>query len=244
MARLSSLFLRVRLRLIEARQDAELLQISLSDTFSAELEAVRGILIRKPFLSVGFAFVAGLVFGGLLQARVARFTLLSLLGGFPMAIVYGQSQGVPTILSVTAVMVIDGFVSYSLLRFIRVLDEYPRIQPYLSRLKIRYTDSSDLFVTYSGRLGVQGALAVCTFLIGWWIATVIAYIMDLDTKTAMTSIVSGLLAGGLLSLSIYEGFIRLIPDPAVVILMFLVVFIAGGLLTGRILRGTSRARHP
>jgi hypothetical protein len=123
----------------------------------------------------------------------------------------------------------------------RALDEYPRIQPYLNKIKFRYTGSSDLFVTYSGRLGVQGALAVCTFLIGWWITTVIAYIMDLDTRTAMISVVSGLLAGGLLSWAIYEGFVRLIPDPAIVVVVFLVVFIATGLVASRLLRGIS---HP
>jgi len=233
----TSLLSRIRLRIIQARQETALLRLSLSETFAGEIEAVRGLLARNPFLSVGFAFVSGLVFGGLLQARVSRFTLLSLLGGFPLAIVYGQSQGVPTIFSIGAVIVIDSFVAYSLLRLMRSLDEYPRIQPYLNRIKVRYTDSSNLFVTYSGRLGVQGALAVCTFLIGWWITTVIAYIMDLDTKTAMISVVSGLLAGGLLSWTIYEGFVRLIPDPAIVVLVFLVVFIVTGLVAGKILRG-------
>jgi len=239
MTRLSSLLLRVRLRLVEAGQEARILRLSLSDTFSAEIDAARGVLTRNPFLSVSFAFVAGLVFGGLLQARVSRFALLSLLGGFPLAIVYGQSQGVPTIFSIGAVIIIDSFVSYSLLRLMRALDEYPRIQPYLNKVKVRYAGSSGLFATYSGRLGVQGALAVCTFLIGWWITTVIAYIMDLDTRTAMISVVSGLLAGGLLSWAIYEGFVRLIPDPAIVVVVFLVVFIVTGLVASRLLRGIS-----
>ncbi len=239
MARRVGRFSKVRLKLLEARQDMTMLKRSLSKTFSGEIEAVRGLLVKHPFLSVGFAFVVGIVFGGFLQARVSRFAILSLLGGFPLAIVYGLSQGVPTELSVGLVIALDSFVSYSLLAIMRVLGEYPRIQPYLSRLKVRYADSSHLFMTYSGRLGVQGALAVCTFLIGWWIATVIAYLLDLDTRTAMVSIFSGLLAGGLLSWAIYEGFVRLIPDPAIVVFIFLVLFIAAGFVVGRLSKRTS-----
>jgi len=230
------LFSKIRLKLREAERDVTTLRLSLRETFSDEIEATRSLLIKYPFLSVSFAFVAGVFFGGLLQARVSRFVVLSLLGGFPLAIVYGQSQGMPTILSVGSVIALDGFVSYAVLRLMRVLDDYPRIQPYLAKVKVRYAESSRLFMTYSGRLGVQGALAVCTFLIGWWIATVLAYLMDLDMKTVMISIFSGLLAGGLLSLAIYEGFVRLIPDPAIVVFAFLVLFVATGFVVGRLFK--------
>ncbi len=227
---------RLRLKLREAERDITTLRLSLRETFSDEIEAFRGLLIKYPFLSVSFAFVAGVFFGGLLQARVSRFVVLSLLGGFPLAIVYGQSQGMPTILSVGSVIALDGFVSYAVLRLMRVLDDYPRIQPYLAKVKVRYTESSRRFMTYSGRLGVQGALAVCTFLIGWWIATVLAYLLDLDMRTVMISILSGLLAGGLLSLAIYEGFVRLIPDPAIVVFVFLVLFVVTGFVVGRLFK--------
>lgn len=230
------LFSKLRLKLREAEQDITILRLSLRETFSDEIEAFRGLLTKYPFLSVSFAFVAGVFFGGLLQARVSRFVVLSLLGGFPLAIVYGQSQGMPTILSVGSVIALDGFVSYAVLRLMRVLDDYPRIQPYLAKVKVRYAESSRLFMTYSGRLGVQGALAVCTFLIGWWIATVLAYLMDLDMKTVMISIFSGLLAGGLLSLAIYEGFVRLIPDPAIIVFAFLVLFVVTGFVVGRLFK--------
>jgi hypothetical protein len=243
MTKRTGLFSKVKQELIRANQEAKLLRLSLSDTFSGEIEAVRGLLASHPFLSVSFAFVIGLVFGGLLQARVSRFTLLSLLGGFPLAIVYGQSQGLPTLLSIGIVIMIDSFVSYSLLKLLRILDEYPRFHPYLNKVKVRYADSSKRFMTYSGRLGVQGALAVCTFLIGWWITTVIAYILDLDTNTAMVSIFSGLLAVGLLSLAIFEGFVRLIPDPVIVVLIFLFVFIITGLVMGRIFKRISHAHY-
>jgi len=229
-------FSTVRLKLIEAQQEMILLRLSLQETFASEIGAVRSLLVRYPFLSVSFAFVAGVFFGGLLQARVSQFAVLALLGGFPLAIVYGHSQGVPTIFSIGFVIALDSFVSYSLLKLMKALSEYPRIEPYLSRIRVRYSDSSRLFTTYSGRLGAEGALAVCTFLIGWWIATVIAYLMDLDTRTAMFSIFSGLMAGGLLSWALYEGFVRLIPDPATVIVIFLVIFIVAGFVVGRLFR--------
>jgi hypothetical protein len=235
-------FSKMRLKFGQSRKDATSLTGSLRDTFSGEIEAIRILLARYPFFSVGLAFMIGLVFGGILQARASQFTILSLLGGFPLAIVYGHSQGIPTVLSMFSVIAIDGFVSYALLKLLRILDESPRIQPYLDKIKVRYSDSSKFFMTYSGRLGVQGALAVCTFLIGWWIAVIIAYLMDLDTKTAMVSILTGLLAGGLLSWSIYEGFVRLIPDPAIVVLIFLIAFLLAGFIFGRFFRRIGKER--
>ncbi len=230
------LFSKVRVKFREASQDMATLRVSLRETFSSEIEGFRALLTRYPFQSIGLAFFAGVVFGGLLQARISRFVVLSLLGGFPLATVYGSSQGLLSTFSIGLVIMIDSFVSYSLLKVLRVLDEYPRLQPYMNRIKVRYTESSRLFVTYSGRLGVQGALAACTFLIGWWIAVVIAYIIDLDTRTAMIGIFSGLLAGGLLSWSIYEGFVRLIPDPIVLVVVFLSLYMVAGFVVGRIFR--------
>ena len=242
MKKKASLFSKIRLKSGQSRKEATSLTGLLRETFSGEIEAIRSLLATHPFFSVGLAFIVGLVFGGILQARVSQFTILSLLGGFPLAIVYGHSQGIPTLLSMFSVIAIDGFVSYALLKLMRILDESPRIQPYLDKIKVRYGGSSRLFMTYSGRLGVQGALAVCTFLIGWWIAVIIAYLMDLDTKTAMVGIFIGLLAGGLLSWSIYEGFVRLIPDPAIVVLIFLIAFLLAGFVVGRFFRRIGKER--
>jgi hypothetical protein len=240
----ASFFSKIRVKFGKPRKEATSLTESLRETFSGEIETIRSLLAKHPFFAVGFAFIIGVIFGGILQARASQFTILSLLGGFPLAIVYGHSQGMPTLMSMFLVIAIDGFVSYALLKFMRILDESPRIQLYLDKIKVRYGDSSRLFITYSGRLGVQGALAVSTFLIGWWIAVIIANLMDLDTKTAMVGIFTGLLAGGLLSWSIYEGFVRLIPDPAIVVLIFLIAFLLAGFVVGRVFKriGTERAR--
>jgi hypothetical protein len=232
----ASLFTKIRLKFSQTKKESSSLTGSLRESFSGEIDTVRSILAKHPFFSVGFAFIIGLIVGGILQARVSHFTILSLLGGFPLAIVYGHSQGMPTALSMFSVIAIDGFVSYALLKLMHILDESPRIQPYLDKIKVRYGDSSRLFMTYSGRIGVQGTLAVCTFLVGWWIAVIIAYLMDIDTKTSMIGIFTGLLAGGLLSWSIYEGFVRLIPDPAIVVLIFLIAFILAGFIFGRFFR--------
>ncbi|WP_455368374.1 hypothetical protein [[Eubacterium] cellulosolvens] len=239
----ASLFSKIKLKFSQTRKETSSLMGSLRETFSGEIEIIKSLIARHPFFSLGLAFIIGLVFGGILQARVSQFTILSLLGGFPLAIVYGHSQGIPTVFSMSSVIAIDGFVSYALLKLMHILDESPRIQPYLDKIKVRYSDSSRFFMTYSGRLGVQGALAVCTFLIGWWIAVIIAYLMDLDTKTAMVSIFTGLLAGGLLSWSIYEGFVRLIPDPAIVVLIFLIAFLLVGFVFGRFFRRIGKERE-
>ncbi|MGQ9543189.1 MAG: small multi-drug export protein [Candidatus Bathyarchaeia archaeon] len=234
MSRSETRLSRVRLKIYEARQEMAMLRSVLNEAFSEDIEAARNFLAKYPFKSVGLAFLAGIIFGGFLQARVSIFTVLSVVGGFPLAIVYGYSQGLPTILSIGLVILIDSLVSYSLLSIMKVLDEYPRLTPVMSRFKLKYAGDTILFKTYSGRLGVAGALAACTFLIGWWIATVIAYLLDLDVKTTMISILSGLIAGGLLSLAIYEGFIRIIPDPAVILIAFLSTFIAAGFLARKI----------
>jgi hypothetical protein len=234
MSRSDTRLSKVRMKIYEARQEMAMLRSALNEAFSEDIEAARTFLAKYPFKSVGLAFLAGIIFGGFLQARVSIFTVLSLVGGFPLAIVYGHSQGLPTVISIGLVVMIDSLVAYSLLILMKVLDEYPRLKPILSRFKLKYGEDTVLFRTYSGRLGVAGALAACTFLIGWWIATVIAYLLDLDVKTTMISVLSGLIAGGLLSLAIYEGFIRLIPDPAIVVIAFLIVFIGAGFLARRI----------
>ncbi|MBS7625905.1 small multi-drug export protein [Candidatus Bathyarchaeota archaeon] len=234
MSRSESRLSKLRLKFYEARQEMAMLRSALGEAFSEDIDAARAFLAKHPFRSVGLAFLAGIIFGGFLQARVSIFTVLSVVGGFPLAIVYGHSQGLPTLFSIGLVVMIDSLVAYSLLTLMKVLDEYPRLKPILSRFKLRYAEDTVLFKTYSGRLGVAGALAACTFLIGWWIATVIAYLLDLDVRTTMVSVLSGLIAGGLLSFAIYEGFIRLIPDPAIVLIAFLIVFITTGFLARRI----------
>ena len=107
----ASLFSKIRLKFGQSRKEATSLTGSLRETFSGEIETIRSLLARHPFFSVGLAFIIGLVFGGILQARASHFTILSLLGGFPLAIVYGHSQGIPTVLSMFSVIAIDSKVT-------------------------------------------------------------------------------------------------------------------------------------
>jgi hypothetical protein len=50
------------------------------------------------------------------------------------------------------------------------------------------------------------------------------------------------LAGGLLSWSVYEGFVRLIPDPAIVVLIFLIAFLLAVFVVGRFFRRIGKER--
>ncbi|MEM3382082.1 MAG: hypothetical protein QXQ11_08010, partial [Candidatus Bathyarchaeia archaeon] len=79
MSRSESRLSKVRLKFYEAKQEMAMLRSELGEAFSEDINAARGFLAKHPFKSVGLAFLAGIIFGGFLQARVSIFTVLSIL---------------------------------------------------------------------------------------------------------------------------------------------------------------------
>lgn len=175
----------------------------------------------------------GLVLGGIISSVPAVFIILTLALGFPVAIAYGSANGVSPVLSTFAAVFVNCFTAYAALRIIRIVESNPRIAPYVDRIRSKYASSSQRLLSHTGRFGVAGALAVFVFLIGWWVSALVAYILDVELGTAMKGIFVGALFGGLTSLAIYQGLLVAVPNPGIISLIFITIFIISAYLTRR-----------
>ena len=144
-------------------------------TFSPEIVSLRRFLNAYPLLSIGAVFLIGVIVGGLLSAWPSQFVLLSLLGGFGLAIAHGSTIGLPSYVSVALAVPILAFATYAGLRVLRSVEQYPRTAPHLMRLKRKYLPISDYLLVHVGSIGITGILAFSTFLIGWWVTVMVAY---------------------------------------------------------------------
>ena len=206
-------------RFVEARREVY-------SVFSVEIGHLRAFMTEYPFLTLGLPFFLGLIVGGVLRATVSQFVIISLLGGFSFAVVYGLGIGLPVIVSNLLVVPVLLFASYATVRIVWAIENYPRAAQYLAGLKTRYGPGARFLVVHVGKIGVGGALALCTFLVGWWVAVVLSYILDVDIKTTMKATALGLLVGAVFSWASYEGLIRSLPNPLIVTAILMMIFAA------------------
>ncbi len=192
--------------------------------FSTEIKHLRNFMYKYPFLTLGIAFLGGLIADGVLRAAASRFVIVALIGGPPLAMPYGSYVGLPTFLSSLLVVPIISFVAYASMRVIRAVEKHPRSEAYLIKFKDKYRPSSKFLVAHAGRLGIGGALTLSTFLVGWWVAVMIAYLLDLDISTTMKATIVGLLASSVVSWAVYEGLLTALPSPILVAVVMLIVF--------------------
>jgi hypothetical protein len=211
-------------RLSAGARRLSILKRAMEESFSNEVEFFRGFVSRYPFLSVGVSLLAGLLIGAILSARVSQFVLLSLIGGFPLAIVYGNSIGVPAELSCASVVLLNCFMIYATLKAIGSLSGYPRLAPYLAALRDRYEPSLAPFSKRANKLHIVGAIAVSSFLIGWWVSAMLAFVLGVSVQTALKGAAIGLIAAAAVSLALYKGLIMAIPDAWLVGAIFLAIF--------------------
>lgn len=196
---------------------------ALYSAFSAEFEFVRQFLDAYPLLTVGAVFLMGVIVGGLLSAWPSQFVLLSLLGGFGLAIVHGSTIGLPSYVSVGLVVPILAFASYGSLRFLRSVEQYSRTAPYLLRIKERYDPLSKYLLVHASAIGITGVLAFSTFFIGWWATVVIAYFLNVRVSTSMKGVGLGLGVGAFVSWASYQGLLGWIPNPIIITAITLIV---------------------
>jgi hypothetical protein len=163
--------------------------------------------------------------------------ILVLLGGFGFAIAIGSTLGIPSYVSIGLVIPILAFTTYAGLRIIRSIDQYPRVAPYLLRVRKKYGPISAYLVEHVGIFGVISVIALSTFLIGWWVTIIIAYLLDVKIPTAMKGTALGLLIGAVFFWSSFEGLTRWIPNPLTITAITVVIFAA----LGRII--THKAEH-
>lgn len=175
-------------------------------------------------------FVIGIIAGGLLSAWPSQFVLLSLLGGFGLAIAHGSTIGLPGYVSVALVVPILAFATYAGLSVLRSVEQYSRAAPYLTRLKKKYLPISNYLVAHAGFIGITGVLAFSTFLVGWWVTVMVAYLLNVKVSSAMRGTGIGLVVGAFVFWASYEGLLRWIPNPIIITAITLAVFFAMGRL--------------
>jgi len=88
-------------------------------------------------------------------------------------------------------------------------------------------------MSHAGAVGVGGSLAIFSFLVGWWVAVLVAYILNVEERTAMKGIIIGNLAGAVMSLAIFQGLLAAIPHTGIVSLIFVTIFIVSAFLARR-----------
>jgi hypothetical protein len=196
--------------------------------FSPEIESLRRFLDAYPLLTVGIVFLIGVVVGGLLRAWPSQFVLLSLLGGFGLAIANGSAIGLPSYVSVALVVPILAFATYASLRVLRSVEQYSRVAPHLMRLKRQYLPLSNYLVAHAGIVGITGVLAFSTFLIGWWVTVMIAYFLNVKVSSTMKGTGAGLLVGAFVFWAAYQGLLQWMPNPVIITAITLIVFSAIG----------------
>jgi len=199
-------------------------------TFSPEIESLRKFLNAYPLLSIGIVFVVGVIAGGILSAWPSQFVLLSLVGGFGLAIAHGSTIGLPGYVSVALVVPILAFATYASLRVLRSVEQYSRAAPYLTRLKRKYLPISNYLLAHAGVIGITGVLAFSTFLIGWWVTVMIAYLLNVKVSSTMKGNGVGLVVGAFVFWTSYQGLLRWIPNPIIITGITLIVFFALGRL--------------
>ena len=191
--------------------------------FSPEIESLRRFLYAYPLLTIGIVFLIGVIVGGLLSAWPSQFVLLSLLGGFGLAIVHGSTIGLPTYVSAGLVVPILAFASYASLRFLRSVEQYSRTAPYLLRMKERYDPLSKYLLAHASLIGMTGVLAFATFFIGWWATVVIAYFLNVRVSTSMRGVGLGLGVGAFVAWASYQGLLGWIPNPIIITAITLII---------------------
>jgi len=194
--------------------------------FSPEMASLRRFLDAFPLLSLGISFLIGIIVGGLLSAWPSQFVILALLGGFGFAISLGLTLGIPSYVSICLVVPILAFTTYAGLRIIRSIEQYARVAPYLVKVRKKYGPTSTYLVDHVGVFGVVGVIALSTFLIGWWVTIIIAYLLDVKVSTAMKGAGLGLLVGAVFFWTSFEGLTRWIPDPLIITAITMIIFSA------------------
>jgi len=220
-------------RVTHLRENLQSNKTKVEGTFEKELSALQHFFQQMTLLSLTLAFIFGLLLGGILSSIPAIFIILTLALGFPVAIAYGSANGLLPIASTLAAVFVNCLMAYAMLRIIRIIESVPRVAPYMDQIRSKYAGTSKRLLSRAGRFGVAGSLAIFAFMIGWWVSAVVAYILDVDLGTAMKGILAGQLMGGAMSLAMYQGLLVAVPNPSIITLIFITIFVVSAYLTRR-----------
>jgi len=130
--------------------------------------------------------------------------------------------------SVALVVPILAFATYASLRVLRSVEQYARAAPHLMRLKRKYLPISNYLLAHAGIVGITGVFAFSTFLIGWWVTVMIAYLLNVKVSSAMKGTGVGLVVGAFVFWASYQGLLQWMPNPVIITATTLIVFFAIG----------------
>ncbi|MCL5319000.1 MAG: hypothetical protein M1503_12190 [Thaumarchaeota archaeon] len=212
--------------LVRSVSKASAVRYGVEKTFDDEITLVEDFIHRRPFFSMAFALLLGVVLGGLLSASVSQYILFALVGGFPIAMLYGNGLGISPEFSVVFVIFLDLLVIYVLMRSLYFFSHYPKLTPYFDGVRNRYEYSVEALPRALNRLPLVLFIALIGFLVGPWITTIIAYLSMVNLKTTVTGIGIGLSGAGVISLAIYRDLLGSIPNPFLVTAITLAIIFA------------------
>jgi len=201
-----------------------------TDRQSEEILYLKDFVLRCPILMGMLVFLLILAVGGVLRMSFAVFTILAIAGGFALPVIYGGGIGLSPLESIVLCLAIFLFLSYGSLCILTSFEDYARAKRYLKMLKNSFRPVYRFLNIHAGRFGIFGILALSTFLVGWWLAVILAFVADLEIPYAVSAIFVGLVGGGLLAWGLYYGIETVIHNT----LILAAIFIGLGLVTGTI----------
>jgi hypothetical protein len=186
-----------------------------------------------PVLIALIIFLVALAFGQVLKMGFVVLSVLAIVSGFALPLVYGSRLGLAPHEVVILSLVILTFLSYGALCLLFFFARKLIVRSYMKKLK--KTSVYRMLTSGAGRFGTYGVLALSTFLVGWWAAVGIAFILQLETPYAISAIFVGLVAGGLLAWLLYMGIGGIVGNPLISAVLFLGVGFAIGAITSLVL---------
>ena len=163
------------------------------------------------------------------------FVIVSLVGGFPFALIYGSSIGVPIFLSCLIVICLHLLLAFFSIHCLYFIEKKERVQPFLRRLRDKYHPKSFDLTSDFKIFGVIGMIVLSSMLVGWWVAVLISYFLQLKLGITMKSIFFGLSLGALLYGLIYSGLTLVLSNPLILAIVFLGIVLLVSQLSKRIL---------
>ncbi len=138
------------------------------------------LLLECPMLAAILMFLSALAVGRYLRMGFAIFILLAIVGGFALPMIYGVRLGFAPHESIVLCLGVFTFLSYASLCLLHHLESYTSARSYLKTLRRHFRPVYRLLEGYAGRSGVLGILALSTFLAGWWLAVLLAFIAEIE----------------------------------------------------------------
>ena len=186
-----------------------------------------------PVLIALIIFLAALSFGHLLNRGFAVLSVLAIVGGFALPLVYGSRFGLAPHETVIFSLVILTFLSYGALCLLFFFARNLTVRS--SMKKVKKMSVYRVLTSGAGRFGAYIVLVLSAFLVGWWVAVGLAFILQLEVPYAISAIFVGLAAGGFLALLLYIGIGGIVGNPLISAVLFLGVGLMIGAITNLVL---------